>query len=386
MTLPAANQQTVTETGPPSALSNRTDDPSHESSSNNDEEISSLDDFKMVYNSCIEDNEPTPHELTARSKRWHSSLNGDQVKTLIIGVMKKEDCPLEQKERDGEIRLRTIQVHVLLRLQLLLLQDQIFTEHYVKLALDKSSKKRRKKKARDGIVQSSSPTEFLLDDIGQILSTAAFVLPQHVPFGSFLSSCLTKQVYSQLGSVVSDLFGLFEIPNPYVQRPSEDDDANGLIRPITRRKKKRKQQAIVVPPPPSKRFLPPKNQNRFGATTNHSHFHTQLETISKLLDQPSPPLRESTNANHVRGNSSNLHQNMAKKTSQSMITHGQLRSSRPWAIPVSSNSTKAMSSRFVHPLCPIDQPKNMAKPPSNRPLLDLQRSDSQASRYYKSVP
>lgn len=238
--------------------------------SKSNDKMENLSQFETCYRACLELNDPTPDDLVVRSRSWLSSISEKELKCFIKTILKPPEC----KDEPNQVRLRHVQLQVLLRLQLLLLQEQVFLQRYIKIS------KVRRKSQTTTTTPTNPPQNVLLDDMIRILSTAAFLLDQNRPFAQFLTTILTKHLYTGLPDVVSALLDAFEISNPYLPKPKEDMEL-GPVLPVKRKKRKLPAASQQAQAPPKRLPLTSK-KNRFQGS--HFHANHKLDAISKLLD------------------------------------------------------------------------------------------------------
>jgi len=152
---------------------------------------------------------------------------------LNDGTVHQENNKDETTSSKGTL-LRTIQLQVMIRLQLYAMGGSIFLDHYnmeqfidndSKKAKKQSSKKKKKKRKREETT-SSSPLKKLIQDITDILSTATFLLGFDTSLSSFLeeSSVLPKYLNHSIPTVLQEIYDFFEISNPY----NQEEDAIGM--------------------------------------------------------------------------------------------------------------------------------------------------------------
>mmetsp|Transcript_6624 Transcript_6624/g.19049 ORF Transcript_6624/g.19049 Transcript_6624/m.19049 type:complete len:715 (-) Transcript_6624:1172-3316(-) len=191
----------------------------------------------------------------------------------------------------------------------------------------KKSKKSKKSKKKKRIWTDPQPLsekekeELVLIHLVQILSRAPFVLPRHVPLSEFLiSRCFTRErrFWERLSSIVSQIFESFEIPNPYRPKPEDDlGTSGGTLFSSSNIDTNRDTKQYEAPPSlpggktvaksavnhaslDKKRKLKrerlqelakTKKRQRLASLTSSkkkhrgSHFHRNLDDISKLLDK-----------------------------------------------------------------------------------------------------
>lgn len=311
---------------------------------NDNDKIENLSQFETCYRACLERNDPTPNDLVVRSRSWLSSISEKELKSFIKTILKPEF-----KDDSNQVRLRHVQLQALIRLQLLLVQEQVFLQRYIKICKPRNNKKSR-------TTPTKTPQDVLLDDIICTLSTAAFLLDQNQPFAQFLYTILTKQLYTCLPYVVSALSDAFEIPNPYLPIFKDDMELEPVM-PVKRKKRK-------LPAPSQQPHAPPKRmplsskKNRFQG----SHFHAshKLDAISKLLDATPRP---AMTMNRLK---------LTKITPQSM--------------PSSKHSTlgcpnRLLTSKSKSALLPPKRPKSsLLKEPSSRRTV-VQETPAAKSRH-----
>ena len=192
----------------------------------------------------------------------------------VLGDVKKEG------ENDGEessqAALRMIEWQVVSLLELWILNGDSFLERFSKILKRQQRKqlsKRKKKKKLSSL--NVSPEQALLDQIVQVLSRSAFLLPGDEPVGAFLTKkCLTERIWKQKPNALSYVMEYFEISNPYLAKKEEETAS----KPMVKKQKKKAQPAPQTKPP--LRRLPLKRDNFRG-----SHFHGKLQDMSRLLDQ-----------------------------------------------------------------------------------------------------
>jgi hypothetical protein len=325
--------------------------------------MENLSQFETCYKACLERNDPTPNDLVVRSRSWMSGISEKELKCFIKTILKPE-C--KDDESNNQNRLRHVQLQILLRLQLLLVKEEVFLQRYIKIC------KRRHKKSQT--TPTKTPQDVLLDDMIRILSTAAFLLDQNRPFAQFLTTTiLTSRLSTCLPHVVSALLDAFEIPNPHLPKSSKDDDMELEPEPVVVKVKRKKRKLQQPQAPPKRQPLITSKKNRF----QQSHFHAnhKLEAISKLLDATPRPTTTTTRMNHNRTK-------LAKITPQSMPSKQQQSTTlgRPNRLLASSNQKSLLQ--------PPSRPKSslLKKQPQQPQQLHPRRTVVQETPAVKSRP
>jgi hypothetical protein len=215
-----------------------------------------------------------------QARNWLASTSKDlekrQLDFVINNLLEEEEqSGMTSKNDDDSLpSLRRIEWHVVLLLQLWILNGDSFIHRFAKIFRRRQRVKKNKKKKKQ-LSSIPSPKQILLDNLVQELSRAAFLLPRNEPFGTFLrKNCLTKQTWKQQPDVVSYLMDYFEVSNPYLPKEEEKD----LPKPVVKKPKKKTQPAAQTKKP--LRRLPTKRNSFRG-----SHFHGKLQDMSKLLEQ-----------------------------------------------------------------------------------------------------
>jgi hypothetical protein len=168
--------------------------------------------------------------------------------------------------------------------------SQTLLRHFCKLQdklLHKTKKKKSKRKRSSQPAPSTkttTPEEMYNRYLIEQLTRIAFLLPSNEPFGTFLSQkCLTKYMWNRIPSVVSGLFDYFEVDNPYLPKPEEDDVADRKRRKKPKRSKDESSSKAVQQqqlPAPRRPLLSRRDNNK----RKINHFHGMLTDVAKLFD------------------------------------------------------------------------------------------------------
>ena len=241
--------------------------------------------------------------------------------------------PDTEKVSENDYKLRQMEWHVVLVLELLCAsqsrdglvsmpavldelvasirlhrEEQSRTKHQ-KLDKRKKKKKKRKREPSPTILSQEEKEKLLLNHMIEVLSRAPFLLPRTIPLSQFLNTNVLsdKTLWKNLPNVVSYIYQAFEIPNPHLKKPKDRSmllgssvlDPNIVIdsteRDSTIPKASKKKNVDVEASKKRKteklqNIAKTKKRQRLASLTSKkkhrgSHFHRNLDDISKLLDK-----------------------------------------------------------------------------------------------------
>ena len=309
------------------------------------------------------------HETSAGSK-----LEKDEEKES-----RSSKTPLPSYIQKNSIELRQMEWHVVLILELLCAPQSTIAEecsqnpvtiHALSSAIvlhreekfrrknkKKDQKKKKKKRKKDktnpaasvAILSVKEKEQLLLDHLVDVLSRAPFLLPRDVPMSQFLNTRVLssdKLFWERMPLFVKHIYEAFEIPNPYIQKPNDDKDKSLLLDSVLETKnrvdsaegtkndadrdailaaKKRKSSREKL-----QAIAKNKKRQRLASLTSKkkhrgSHFHRNLDDISKLLDKTKLKERKSSSNNFT---TTNRHQDKTRGRAKSQDGKFQDRSKR----------------------------------------------------------
>jgi hypothetical protein len=212
---------------------------------------------KLKLQACLDENNPSPSKLIygtlptlLKQISLFESVESKQVQIIVqalsrqgmllpyaslLALINQQDDS-ESSSTDTAQKLRTLQVQVMVRLQLWSSFGEAFVEQYSKVTEEVQAKgkgKQRRHKKKHNKKLSVLPADLLLQHTMQILSLTAFRLAPNRPFALFLQECLPKSLtlssstsnnsYKLPRDTLERIFDNFEVPNPYLAR--QDDNS-----------------------------------------------------------------------------------------------------------------------------------------------------------------
>ena len=265
-------------------------------------------------NKTTKDVNKTPQDATSAAPSSQSptdmekdSENNFKLRQMEWHVVLVLELLCASQSRDGLVSMAAV-LDALVASIRLYREEQSRTKHK-KLDKKKKKKKKRKRKASPQILSQEDKEKLLLDHLIEVLSRAPFLLPRTVPLSQFLNTNILsdKILWASLPNVVSHIYQAFEIPNPHLKKPKDrslllgssvldpnivvdSTERDSAIPKASKKKnvdseasKKRKTEKL-------QNIAKTKKRQRLASLTSKkkhrgSHFHRNLDDISKLLDK-----------------------------------------------------------------------------------------------------
>ena len=148
-------------------------------------------------------------------------------------------------------------------------------------------KRKRKRKRSTALAPQAMPEEYFQSYLVEQLTRLVFLLPSQEPLETVLCQrFLTKYMWKRIPTVVTSLLESFEVENPYLPKPAEQDDDDDQVHVVKKRKVKASQDSRDRPPTTRRPLVAVvQRPDRRRMTHFHGGMWTDLE---KLLDVQEP--------------------------------------------------------------------------------------------------